>query len=584
MRTEPVLIGCAYAAALALLGHLEHPILFALAENDGYVQRAAALLEGALPADPYRPALYTFLVAGVGALVGDCFVAAKLVSAAAAGAFVAASHGLAREWFGIRAARLTAVLVACNGHVIVNGLCAMTDMLFSALVVTTLLCASRVARAGRTRDVALAGLSFAMAYFTRYQASSLLLAVLPAIWIGSEPGTRWRRLGLFALVTIGCLIPHFTLNTIVFGHPLHSENWRSIALKYYADMDFNRLGTVPFEGTADVLLRDPARIAAGGVRTLLGFLGADLQALLQGRGRPSWPAYALSIACAIGAVVGWRERRPAYRIALLFAVVFVVGTSFTFHTWPRLMLPLLPVALAGFGLVWARIGGVVAGTLVGALAVAAVALPSRTTVQQQLTRHPWSEVEAARSIFESAMRPLRVVGTYAYTGHLVAGDYVHILPGPEWDVIARVAETLQADFVVLGRMTARRHFAELAAAPPPSALEIVRRDDDLIVLRRATPPKLGPLVVAMPRERSGSIGFEVRALDDTLESVTAVIVLIESPSGVSASIPLEPVSEGHFARTMDSAQLEPGTWRFATCASDQAGELTWSDVVTRVVE
>src|SRR5436305_6460516 len=82
--------------ALALFGQRYHWVEEAgTAERDGYVAQAEQLLHGTLPHDPFRPLLYPLLTAGLSLLVGDPFLAARLLSnlAAAALAWLALATG-----------------------------------------------------------------------------------------------------------------------------------------------------------------------------------------------------------------------------------------------------------------------------------------------------------------------------------------------------------------------------------------------------------------------------------------------------------------------------------------------------------
>ena len=81
----------AYWLALLLFGWLGHPIPAIGAELDGYVAAADLILAGHLPRDPFRPMLFPMLTAGIGWVIGDVFVATKMISSTAAAACVLAT-------------------------------------------------------------------------------------------------------------------------------------------------------------------------------------------------------------------------------------------------------------------------------------------------------------------------------------------------------------------------------------------------------------------------------------------------------------------------------------------------------------
>ena len=89
-----------WTLGLIAFGWFCHPIEIIGGESDQYVPRAEMLLQGSVPKDTFHPLLFPVLTAGLGLLVGDCFVAGRIVSSLAAGVFVFFAARLMGVMFG----------------------------------------------------------------------------------------------------------------------------------------------------------------------------------------------------------------------------------------------------------------------------------------------------------------------------------------------------------------------------------------------------------------------------------------------------------------------------------------------------
>ncbi|HEX2253784.1 MAG TPA: hypothetical protein VHQ65_11005, partial [Thermoanaerobaculia bacterium] len=178
-RTPILFATLALFAGLALFGARWHWVEEAgSAERDGYVAQAEEILAGRLPRDPFRPALYPLLVAGLSLLGPAPFSAARLLANAAAAALALAAFAFGRRLVapvtGPRGAAaagwLAFAATAVNPNLWILGQHVTTDMPFAALAAGALLAAlAYLERPGRGAALA-AGACLGLAAFTRANA------------------------------------------------------------------------------------------------------------------------------------------------------------------------------------------------------------------------------------------------------------------------------------------------------------------------------------------------------------------------------------------------------------------------------
>lgn len=429
-------------AALALFGHQVHWVEEAgSAERDGYVAQAEEILAGRLPRDPFRPALYPLLTAGLSLLVGDPFTAARLLSNLSAAALAWLAWATGRQLAGPAAGAGAFALAAVNPNLWTVGQHVTTDMLFAALAAGSLLAGLRYLEEPRAATAVAAGATLGLAAFVRSNAVFLLPALLVAWWLaGGKPGRR--RLGHLAAAGAAlavALLPHWILRYAAFGDPFHDENWKNLAWKLHGFPDWSYLDRVPFAGPAELILDDPAAVLRGGLAELARFATGGAAQLLG-----TWLHLALFAAGAAWAL----HRRPRAAGWLLFAMAsFLAAVAFSFFTWGRFLLGLLPAACALAFAPWGALGGrrdrlgprprrvlaAVAAVLVLLLAVKTFAFRLPAFVE----RHPYVEVAALRRLAAELPPGARLAGTSPFLGRYLPGDgrerylYVPDAFGPE---------------------------------------------------------------------------------------------------------------------------------------------------------
>ena len=457
--------------ALAVLGAWLHPFEIPNFENDRYHLMAEQLLRGEWPRDVYRPMLYVLLTAGIGACVGDCFVAGKLVSALGAGLLVFATHQLARRAFGRRTACAAALLAAASPVVIRYGVVASTDALSVALSTLCLSAAVRSAQRGGARPAIAAGAFFAMAYWCRYQSITLLPVAALATWLGSARGERLRRLFVFGIAIAVCLLPHMALSWAQFGKPLHDENWRNVALRHFAPkLDFGYLDNNPFDGMLSVLRHDPSTIVRHAADELRGMSDWGLRSLVAGDSGGATLGTSLLVLAALGAAAALAQRRRATMLVLLATVMHLALVALTFFGWERMLFPALPAILALLANALAvgiprmlgaarnrRARSLVASTLPAAAGAALLwaAIPSTTSFAAS---HPGRAIEIARQIATDAGPDVGIVSNYGFLSRHCAGRHHFVwlgqdaraavataqLPPGEWDWIVACRSEVDA--------------------------------------------------------------------------------------------------------------------------------------------
>lgn len=396
------LLAALFTLLVFLFGWQFHPVQSVGAESDHYVERADALLAGEIPADPYRPLLYPLLAAAGGAVLGDTFFAAKLVSNLAAGCLVLLCYLIGRSCFGREVGLFALVCAITNTQLVQAGVLAATDVLFSALSALVLLLALRTTDELRLSRAALLGAVFGLTFFTRYTA----LAVLPAIGLALvlAPASLDRKLkafGVFGLAAVLVLVPHMALTYAVFEAPFYTETWKNLAFKLYGNSDWSYLQRVPFDGLMHVIANDPLLFVRSALYEWYQFATARLPALLGN-------ADLLLTGTLFTAMFVLGLYRLAFaldrKLVVLFTYFLVnVGLVAVFYLVKlRLLLPILPIgyAVAGFFAVkvafpWLmRVGRHEVKSYAPLLAVLVI-LQSGALVKQLhgfVARHPGAEI------------------------------------------------------------------------------------------------------------------------------------------------------------------------------------------------
>lgn len=436
--------------ALAIFGARVHWVEEAgSAERDGYVTQADSILRGELPRDPFRPAFYPLLVAGLASLGVPTFAAARLVSnlAAVTLACLAWFFGrrLAGPSRGTLAAWLAFALTAVNPNLWILGQHTTTDMTFAALAAGALAAGLAYLDRPGWRPALMAGALLGLAAFTRANALFLVPALALAWWLGGRPRRAVHLLG-GAATTVLLLVPHFALRAAAFGDPFHDENWKNLAFKLYGFPDWSYLERVPFAGPLELLAADPGAVAAGFFSELGRFLlGGGLSQLL------GTPLHALLFVVGAAVAVWPRAAQPQgtrrRALWLLFAAAtFLCALAAAFFTWGRLLLVLLPLGNAFIAVPWGtagwgRLGNAVKGasaspsfrwlTIVPlVLAAALVGLLAVKTFAFRLpafaANHPYATVAALRDLEARTPPGTVLAGTSPFLGRYIDRPYVYV--------------------------------------------------------------------------------------------------------------------------------------------------------------
>jgi hypothetical protein len=441
--------------ALAWFGARYHWVEEAgTAERDGYVHQAEQLLGGALPRDPYRPLLYPLATAAVAALTRDPFAAARLISNLAAAALAWLAYACGKRLAGPAAEGAAGAggwamaLVAVNPNLWILGQHVSTDMLFAALGAAALLGGLIYLDTPGLAPALGAGLALGLAAFTRANAVFLVPPLLFAWWAAGRPaptrpaaaapaaggvpaargGRRLSHLAAAASLSLLVLLPHWALRYRAFGNPFHDENWKNLAWKIHGYPDWSYLDRVPYRGLVELLRDDAAAVWRGGWSELLRFAQAGAAQLLG-----TWAHVLLFLAGAAWAL-RWRPRPAAWLLAA--GGFFIVATAFTFFTWGRLLLLVLPAA------------GAFAGTLLGSSSPAAARAADG--------RRRWRSGCAAAG---SAAVLVLAVKTFGFRLPAFIADhpYVEVATLQRLDAVTPASATLAGSSPFLGRYLRHRY-------------------------------------------------------------------------------------------------------------------------------
>ncbi len=378
------------ATALAMvLG--PHRIGDVFTESDfygAYGPGARALQHGRL--DPARYAVvgpvFEFVLAAVGFVVRDLFLAAQLVSLVAMAASLWLWARIVRTHAGPLAGLATALLLATQAQCFRYAWAATTDALALALQAgaLALLLAGRAPR----RRAALAGLVAGLAFLTRYSAVSLLPAGVIALlagWTATEPHERRAAALAFAGGFLAPVLPWVAVS-LASGVHMRFMLHHNIAYEVFARANgipwdvYERTMEPQFPTPFSVLARDPAAVIGRVLFNVGDHLRLDALAVA---GAP------LALAAVAGVVLGARDgtlaRLRGAWLALALAFLALVPA---FHS-ERYSLAILPAwaalgALAVTSRARASAARPAQGAVVGLVLLAALLVPAlRTSVRVQ---------------------------------------------------------------------------------------------------------------------------------------------------------------------------------------------------------
>jgi hypothetical protein len=352
-----------YAAALVFMIAGPHRVGDVFTESDfygSYGLGARALLHGRI--DPARYGVvgpvYEMLLAAVGFVVRDLFVAAELLALASMTVTLWLWFRIVRSRAGALAGLVATALLAVNAQFFRYGYAATTDAPALALIAGAM--ALLLVRPVRGRAALVAGIVAGLAFLTRYNAVVLLPAgvvILLAGWTDPpEPDRRGAALR-FSAGFLAPVLPWVAFSLLSGAHfrfMLH----HNIAYEVFAHArgipwdTYERTMESQFPTPWSVFARDPGAVTA----RVFSNVGEHLR--LDARRVATWP---LAFAAAAGIVLGMRggglgRLKGAWLAAALLFLTLVPA----FHS-ERYSLAVLPAwtALAALGFASPRLALVV---------------------------------------------------------------------------------------------------------------------------------------------------------------------------------------------------------------------------------
>ncbi len=170
----------------------------------------------------YWSFFYPFAALPFGFLYGDAESGLRLLSMLSGAALLIPTMAVAKRLWGGRAALFAGLFVALHTNLLIYSAAAMTESLFSLIVMLALLTFIRAAQEGGRRDLILTGLLLGLASLVRQEAQ-ILLALFLVFTLAGLGGGRSIRERVTALIVI---IVFFVLPLVPHALLLHEKTGR----------------------------------------------------------------------------------------------------------------------------------------------------------------------------------------------------------------------------------------------------------------------------------------------------------------------------------------------------------------------
>jgi hypothetical protein len=347
-RRLALALAAAFALVLGMVILGPHRVGDNFAETDfygAYAEGARALQKGRL--DPSRYGVvgpgYEAALAAAGLAVGDLFLAAELLSAAATVAGLVLWIRMLERRVNARLALAAAAFLAVNPTFLRYGYSATNDALAFALQSGAL---AALLLGSRPRAALLAGGLAGLAFLTRYNAVALVPAGVAALLLGGTPQAERRRAALLFAAGFAAPVLPWVAFSLAHGQTFQMQFHHNIAYDVFARArgvawdDYQKLLQPQFKSLADVIARDPGAVLGRELFNVWDHLRLDALSLLGG---------AVALAAGAGAALAWADGtlRRLWPVGLWGALFFLTLVPVFYSE--RYSLPLLPLyaTLAG---------------------------------------------------------------------------------------------------------------------------------------------------------------------------------------------------------------------------------------------
>jgi hypothetical protein len=549
------------------------------AEADLYHATADALRNGDVPVTPYHPYGLPLLGALVGPLAGDTLRALRLLAAIAAGVVVSLTGAFA-ERLRPGAGAPARWLAAASPMVWWLGTMGSSDMVGAALLLSAL--ALAVCGDGGIAPRRAFAIGVLLGFGTGVRYAVALGVPLAAAWALARRTAPRAFLAAAAGLALGFL-PNALVQVAATGTAFPADGWHNFYLELVCGFDLERLheeqrtNTLP---TRDQFLREHgSELFVSGVHDTVTAARHVLPGMLLGtRHAPGWAHWWPVLLAALGLLAARPRRRGAALLATALALVY--GSGVLLDPRPRLLLPVLPLLLAGLAVgvhalpsVWLR-RAVLAAALLAPLPLGVAHF------RAYLAEDPGDEIAVVRTLRERLARPLVVMTTSPVLQRhaaVRAAGYV-APPQPDlaatWAAIRARMATAGADVFVTGAASRAGLFALLRDAVPPPDLELLHRDARVLALGRVVPPSpwIASFAVEPAAPRAGepvTLRLTIAA-DVPLERRSAAGVAVRAPDGSQDLVTLALQPDGSCAHTLP---LAAGSWSLTPFVLDRDGNV-----------
>jgi hypothetical protein len=347
-KTSALIFSAIYALVVLSIALVYHTVGDYNIETDffwGYAPHARMIQNlitgngGEMPIDPFRGPLYPMVLALVGFIIRDQFIAGMVIGTVCGGLAIYFTNRLVARYFSAAAAIVVSLVLATNSVFIQYCYSSGTDMFFNLVATLAILACLNALQESSPKTLVLAGLFTGFALLTRQNSIFIIAGFLISLAALNPQKKSWTERAVAAAIMVGTALVVFSpwgfFTLAAKGKFFYSENHLNIAKDLFGrETNWDAFWSVKskeFTSLGDVILADPGKFIGNTLANIPAHFLGDMNDLM---------TWGLGIFIVLGIIASavrrdWTKLQLAYFIfaALHFSVLLLVfyGARFSMN-------------------------------------------------------------------------------------------------------------------------------------------------------------------------------------------------------------------------------------------------------------